>query len=522
MDTAQRLNKKLVLAAAVVGVLAVLAIGARAMVADAFGGPLDAAAALPADMQGLVVVDLAEVRDFTDSDLIEYAIQLGQETGELPPGDPGDSLVDFIDGELGIDIDRDVLSWIGRSAAVGVGGDLSQPEPESVIAAITVRNAEEAWDFIDLVVARTLEEVPSAVTAETTIDGLRVVILESGEDPAHFGVKDEHLVIADSRQSMEAAYRTLDSGNSVLDAEWFQAANSELDRNAWMKIIVNPAFINDALVDMTELLDESGETASGLGDSNLTSLGLSYGLDGDEITMEAYVGFVDVPNVDMVRPLSLAMLSDLTHTPDMLFGVELADDFGEQMLAGMEDAEPGTIDDMQQMSLDFLGVDLVDAGLAQISEHFIVSLAGTDLEAFDVSVAVGLLDARPLTDAFEVLRSEMASDGADVAGRDGLIRFLGEGIDVGVLGDEFVFRLDGDPAEPTPFVDSAGYEWLAGSFPDGAIFYMDLRNILTADETGLDPEMLEDLDALRIGATFDAGEDNVRFTGIMQISLTNR
>ncbi|MCP3975129.1 MAG: DUF3352 domain-containing protein [bacterium] len=522
MDTAQRSNKSFVLAAAVLGVLAFFAIGARAVVADAYGGPLDAAAALPADMQGVVVVDLAEIRDFADSDLVAYSIELGQETGELPPGDPEGSLIDFIDSELGIDIDKDVLSWIGRSAAVGVAGDLSQLEPESVIAAITVRNVEEAWRFVDLVVERTLAEVPSAVSSETTIDGLRVVLLDSGENPAHFGVKGEHLVIADSRQSIQSAYDTIDSGTSVLDAEWFRAADSELDRNAWMKIMVDPAFLNDSLAEMTELLDQSGDTGSRLGDNALTSIGLSYGLEGDEVTMEAYLGFTEEFGTEMSSPLPLTMLADLAHTPDVLFGVELPDDFGELMLAGIEESSPGAVAEMEETSLQFLGIDFVSAGLAELSGHFMVSASGDGLDAFDVLVSAGLADSQPLTAAFEELRVQMASDGIELGGRDGLLRFRDENIDIGVLGDEFVFQADSDPGTATPFVDSEGYEWLASNFPRGAIFYMDLQSLMGADELGLDPEMFDDLDALRLGATFDAGADNVRFTGILQISLSGR
>ncbi len=519
VDTAQRSNKRFVLAAAIVGVLSIFAIGARAVVADAFGGPLDAAAALPADMQGVVVVDLAEVRDFADSDLIEYSIELGQESGELPSGDPEESLVDFIDSELGIDIDQDILSWIGRSAAVGVAGDLNQSEPESVIAAITVRNVDEAWRFVDLVVARTLEEFPSAVTSETTIDGLRVVILDSGEDPAHFGIKGEHLVIADSRRSIEAAYRTLDSEVSVLDADWFRAADSELDRNAWMKIMVNPAFFNDSLQEMTELLDQSGDAASQFGENELTSIGLSYGLEGDEVTMEAYVGFAEEFDSEMSTPLPLALIADLTHTPDILFGVGLADDFGEQMMAEMERSSPGVVADMQEASEQFLGVDFVSAGLAELGGHFMVSASGDGLDSFVALVSAGLADNQPLVAAFEELRTQMVADGIELGGRDGLLRFLDENIDIGVLGDEFVFRADSDSGTAIPFAESEGYEWLASNFPRGAIFYMDVRSLMGADELGLDAEMLDDLEAMRIGATFDAGPDNIRFTGILQISL---
>lgn len=522
MDTAQRSNKVFVLAAAVLGVLAFFAIGARAVVADAYGGPLDAAAALPMDMQGVVVVDLAEIRDFIDSDLVAYSIELGQEAGEIPPGDPEGSLIDFIDTELGINIDKDVLSWIGRSAVVGVAGDLSQPEPESVIAAITVRDVDAAWRFVDLVVARTLAEVPSAVSSETTIDGLRVVILDSGEDPAHFGVKGEHLVIADSRRSIEAAYHTIDSGISVLDTEWFRAADSELDRNAWMKIMVDPAFLNDSLAEMTELLDQSGDTASRLGDNALTSIGLSYGLEGDEVTMEAYLGFTEEFGSEMLSPLPLAMLADLAHTPDIFFGVELPDDFGEQMLAEAEASSPGAVAEMQEASLQFLGIDFVSTGLAKVGGHFMVSASGDGLDSFDVLVSAGLADNGPLIDAFEELRMQMTSDGIELGGRDGLLRFRDENIDIGVLGDDFVFRADSDPGTATPFVDSEGYEWLASNFPRGAIFYLDMHSMLGADELGLDPEMLEELEALRVGATFDAGADNVRFTGILQISLAGR
>ena len=518
METAQKPNRSFVIAGVVVGALALFAIGARAFVADAFGGPMDALEAIPADMDAVFVADLAQIRDFADSELLEYAIRAGQDTGELPAGDPGEAFLGFIEDELGIDMEDDVLSWIGRSAAFGVSGDLANDaDPDSVIAAFTVRNPDAAWRFIDLVVERTLEEVPSAVTEETTVDGLRVVILDSGEDPAHFGVKGDHMVIAGDRDSIEAAYATLDSGESVLDVEWFAASNAELDRDAWIKVIVDPKFMNDTFAEMSEFTGDAGFEQP----SSLTSLGMSFGIDGDRISMEAFYEQEDPFDQSPVSPLPLSMLSDLRNTPDALFGFGLADDFGARIIEQMEDSGGGELEQLTEWSQDAFGVDFVSQGLAQLGSHLIITMASDTLATGgDIDIAVGVADRTPLVRAFEEMRTKMAGDGVETSGQDGLIRFVDQDIVVGVLGNEVVFRLDQSGAGSGPFADSEGFAWLEENFSRGAFVYVDIYRIM---QGGLDNEMdeafLDDLEAMRMGATFDTGERSVRFSAIVEINL---
>ncbi len=519
MESARRSNRRIALAGALVAVVAILAIVGRALVADAIGGPLSAVGAIPADVQGVFVADLGEVRELADSELVDYTIRLAQEAGELPPGDPADAYVDYIEREFDIDLERDLLSWIGRSAAIGVGGDAAATKPETIIAAFFVRDEVAAWRFIDMVVERTLGDDPTSTATDSTIAGLRVVALESGDTPAFFGVNGDYMVIADSRDSMEASYRTIDAGGSVTDTDWFQAAYAELDRRAWFKLMIDPRFINDTYDEMADLFDEAiPESYRGL-----TALGMSFGLDGERIAVEVYVEQEEPIDRKGLAPLPLSMISDLRQTPDILFGVAMDEDFGRQTIDQLQAADPRMFDDMVSMAGDMFEVDFVNDGLAQLGGHFLLSVAVGDFnEEVDIDVSAGLLDAAPVVRAFEHIRTLLLRDGVVVEGREGLILLPDAPMTFGVLGDEVVLRLDQMAGEPVPFADTDGYRWLADNFPGGASLYVDIHKLMQLDGTGLDRDSIDDLEAMRLGGTFYSGERSVRFTAILEVDLIDR
>ncbi len=518
MESARRSNRRIALAGTFVAVVALLAIVGRALVADAIGGPLSAVGAIPADVQGVFVADLGEVRELADSALVDYTIRLAQEAGELPPGDPADAYVDYLEREFDLDLELDLLSWIGRSAAIGVGGDAAATKPETIIAACFVRDEAAAWRFIDMVVERTLSEDPTSRATEPTIAGLRVVALESGDAPVFFGVNGDYMVIANSRESMEASYRTIDAGGSVADADWFQAAYAELDRRAWFKLMIDPQFITDTYDAMADLLDEAiPESYRGL-----TALGMSFGLDGARITAEVYVEQEEPIDQKGLAPLPLSMISDLRQTPDILFGVAMDEDFGRQTVDQLQAADPRMFDDMVSMALEMFEVDLINDGLAQLGGHFLMSVAvGDSNEEIDFDVSAGLLDAAPVVRAFEHIRSLLLRDGIVVEGREGLILLPDAAATFGVLGDEVVLRLDQMAGEPVPFAETDGYRWLAENFPRGAALYVDIDKLMQLEGTGLDRDSIDDFEAMRLGATFDSGERSVRFTAVIEIDLTD-
>lgn len=516
MEEASRTNKRLIIAVAVVAVVAFAAIGVRALVASAFGGPMEALEAIPRDVDAVFVLDLADARDLADSELIEYAVRAAQEAGELPSGDPGDALVEQLESELGLSFEDDILSWIGRSFAVGFGGDLNEGEPTTIVAAMTIRNEAEAWDFVEVAIDRTIEEDPTVIVTETTTGDRRIIVVESVGEQAHVTIHGDHLILANSGRSLTSSINALDRGTSVLDTAWLAAADAAIPERSLFKAMLDPALINTALDDIAEFAGEVGAVP----ETEFVAMGMGMGLDGNQISFDFFVEQAEPIDSQGVGPLPLDRLATLANTPDFVLGMALPDDFGQRILNEMDRTEPGLLRDMRESLESEFGFDPTDA-LAQLGGHMWFSAAASDFEAVGTfGMVMGLADPAPVLRLLDDVASVLGNEGVVVRSQPGLLEV--PEIDLIVeVDEELRLTMDSGGANSQPFAASAGFDWLSDNFGDSVVFYMDVYALMTSEQLGLPPEDVEDLEAFRVGASFDTDGNAVTISALIEIDLSD-
>ena len=522
MERATSTNRKLMIGGAIIAGLAVVAIGARAFVADAFGGPLDAAHAIPQDVAFVAVLDLAEARDGLDSEFIDLAFRAAQEAGELPAGDPMDGYQELIEEETGIDIVEDVIPWVGRSVAAAMDGELEDEDVSLMLLSAVVRDEGKAWAFIDKLADRADEE-PGTSISSMTVDGTRVVVIESDEEPLHLTIRDEYMLVGNSTDTLNAAFATIESGDSVFDADWFSAANSELNDDAWLKVMIDPSFIKEAYEEANAQLDEAGLAPSTPEQVDLLSIGMSYAMDGNRIVLEGFAETVEpIEDLPRIEAMPVSAAERLGGDPMMVMGSQLPADMGAMFLDQIEEAEPGSVESMVDLSRQFVGVDLVNALIAEMGDHFLFGMEFDDRGGVAVEGFLGLADSQPMIDAIEEMKAQMLADGAQVGGARGEIDFGPDAPRVAVTDGELTGTFYSGIIGGGTFANSEGYEWLEATFPDGFVFYLDLHEMLLVSENMEGDPLFEQIDWLRMGATFDSSDTVFRGTLIMEMELTDR
>lgn len=514
MEEASRTNKRLIIAVGVVAVVAFAAIGLRAFVASAFGGPLDALQALPRDIDAVMVIDLADARDLANSELLEYAVRAAQESGELPAGEPGEALIEQLESELGLSFEDDILSFIGRSFAVGVGGDLTEPEPTTIVAAMTIRNQNEAWNFVELVIDKTVESDPRVIVTETTSGDRRTIVIESVDEQAHVTVHGDHLIMANSRRSLDSSLNALENGSSVLDTRWLEAANSKLPESSIFKAMVDPSFVNSGLNEVRD----SGLDPGVIPDADFVAMGMGMGLDGNQMSFDFFVERAEPIDIEGFGPLPLAQLAALANTPDVVLGMAMPDEFGRTVLDEMERSEPGLVGDMSEALQQEFGIDPTGA-IEQIGGHMWFAAAAGDFETLGTfGLAIGLADPAPVLRFLDDLARTLEAQGVQVLSQNGRLDFPELDVSV-VVDDELRVTMDQSGSDGEPFATSAGYQWLTDNFGDAAVLYMDVYALMASEQAGIDPETLADLDAFRIGASFEVEDRSVIGSAIVEIDL---
>ena len=73
-----------------------------------------------------------------------------------------------------------------------------------------MRDEGKAWAFIDKLADRADDE-PGTSISSTTVDGTRVVVIESDEDPLHLTIRDEYMLVGNSTDTLNAAFATIES-----------------------------------------------------------------------------------------------------------------------------------------------------------------------------------------------------------------------------------------------------------------------------------------------------------------------
>ena len=135
---------------------------------------------------------------------------------------------------------------------------------------------------------------------------------------------------------------------------------------------------------------------------------------------------------------------------------------------------------------------------------------------------LGLADSQPMIDAIEEMKAQMLADGAQVGGARGEIDFGPDAPRVAVTDGELTATYHSGSIGGGSFANSEGYDWLEDTFPDGFAFYLDLHKLLLVSEGMEGDPLFEQIDWLRMGATFDMSETIFRGALIMEMELIDR
>ncbi len=159
-----------------------------------------------------------------------------------------DEVYGDIEDETGIDVEEDLLPWLGPEIAVAVSDSERIAEDPDLVAFIGTTDAAAAESFLRRLLAYG-EESADVEYEERVVRGyLTFVVDPSDEFSAHMALTDDYIVVAIGKRTLESTLDRMDSGEdlaraSLFDNPGFQEAREAAESPRFGIIYVNPAGI---------------------------------------------------------------------------------------------------------------------------------------------------------------------------------------------------------------------------------------------------------------------------------------
>ena len=444
-----------------VAIIVLSAILVFAVIRDALGDPEDALRAFPADTGIVVSADLAQLADRDSYDgLLDAITEVLRSEGELgAEEDPVEALITEIETDAGLDLRRDVVSWIGRSVAIGVNGDVTSDLPEFLVVSISVRSESKARSFFTDV----LPSLEDPVSVDTTqVAGREAFIIDGdGDSPAYLAITDGLAVFGVSEAALTASLDALDAGTSVLDNPRFIAAADRMPDGVWVSVYVDGRFIEDIVEQAFAEFEETGQAdvdnfLTDFRESlrTLESVGMWAGVTDEAVTVETWAigDEVGVAGANDLVGIPQDVLDSLPRDTFLVVGGGRPDADGiAQAIEDFSAASPELADGIRQASIEALGFDVLDELLAGIGSEVFFAVLGDDASAAAAETHLSFLLSASLVDE-GLVRSGIAQLDDFVADNIGQFRPT-DGIGEVALRDCGSFA----------FIDCGG--WVSAEFP---------------------------------------------------------
>lgn len=500
---AQKSKRGWIVGGIVLAIVAVLAVGSviayRTIIGDAFASTR----AVPDNAQIVVTFDLLQVRDTSQIQaLFDAFAEPMAANGDV---EAGFDIVEEIDRaweeEMGITLSEDVVPWLGRSASIAVwpdGSSLVATEDVQVLVSIGVRNGAGAEAFVDKMMAYAVEN-EGGVLEVGTIDGRKSWLFvpdSEWADPVAVVLDGDLLLASIDERTLRTALAASDDGGLGADPD-YQAAMDLLPPDRVVAYYMSADVVLDIYRD--PMFDDLAPT-----DGVLEALDGWEALSGAITLADDGVRFDVVqtfePNSEAETAWGSLEAGDLRfrdRLPVETYGFAAAaipDAMIDEQIAALEELDPEAFTELRTMSIDLLGVDLIEEVLPNLGREMMFAgiESGDGLLASEadfpigIALALGVLDPAPVRDAVNSLEELAIEEGAPlvVEGGVGIIADGGEtAVAYTVSEDGLVVAssaslLDTLTIGPGGLTSSPLYEELDGALPgDGLLFYLDTHRI---------------------------------------------
>lgn len=383
--------------------------GAAFAIRTLLGGGLDSLQAIPDDVDVVLMVDLLAL---TDSERFEALIttfaEPMEDAGYIESSeiDVMGQIDEALEEELDLDIEEDIIPWVGRSISLGVWAppDLETAGTPDSVFSMTIRDKDAAGEFL-----LTLDDT---MQAEPIGDG---EVYTSGDDAAVAWVGDELLLFATDRSVLRSALDARESG-SIMDDETFTSVVERLPDDRLAAAYVSTDFI-DALAGTA---GDFGADAPGLGD--IEAFALSMSLPDSGLRFDVVQQLAEGAAAEFFDAGSLAGVSRLPADTIGYMGFETDDGAIQRFLDEFRELDPVAYEDMAAGAEDELGVDLLGETLPSIGGEVLLAVVPTrdgmlfeeTGEPIGVLSSTGLVDPEPMKEAVAAVERLAADEGVEI------------------------------------------------------------------------------------------------------------
>lgn len=377
---------------------------------------LSALTAVPDDVDIVFTLDLLQL---ADSDRLNALFSTFAE----PMADAGyidradidiaETISQSLEEELDIDLGEDVLSWIGRSMAVGVWlpSDFSSPEDPGIVLSMSIRDKSAADDF--------LRKVGDVVDVTPLKDGDRYAIAASEGGVVWLG--DELLLFASSDDILIQALAAREGGSLLEDGVFTQVMKQIPSERLFVAYISSSFF--ESIAEAAESLTET--SSAGFTDlGGVQGVAFSVSLPDAGIRVDAVQLLEDGSALLSSAPGDLGVVDALPADTIGFLSFVIPEGSVGSGVSELGDIDPVAYDEViGQMSAD-LGVDIEGEVLPAIGGENVLAVVpdqqGALARQAEVPISLlfslGLLDPEPIENLLSSLETVMREMGLFVVG----------------------------------------------------------------------------------------------------------
>lgn len=506
-------------------VLLVVIVGAATLAIGLLtGSGLESLDAIPDDVDMVVTMDLLQL---TESDKVDSLIQAFarpmEDAGYIESSDIdlAGQLDQLLQDEFGLSLEGDLLTWVGRSMAIGLWlpASLDGAAEPDVVFSMSIRDGEAAADFI-----RSVGEPVD----ETELDDGTVYTFGDGSSPVIW-VGQDLMIITSDRTTLRAA---LDArgGGSLGSDQTFAETISRLPDDHLAIAYIGPSFF-ESIASATSGLAPGMSLDTGAVEG-LRGLAFSLALPDTGVRFDVVQLRDAGASADAVAPADFEDVASLPADTVGYIDFVLAEGQVQTWLDQIREADPAGYDDMVASATAELGVDLFGEVLPSIGgENLLAVINDRDgMLAQESGVPLGILLSLGLTDTGPM--EELAASVESIAAEQGVVIRSGQPSVALMDGSEVLAYDVTDDALVAgtssslvgEFLDGVGgltdtslYEELNGDLPgDGLALYVDMGRIFDMiDMTPQDRAIAAPLRGL--GASYDVDEESVTGSFLMLI-----
>lgn len=389
----QKTGSRVVLIGLSVGAVALLIAGVVYATQMLLGNEFDALEAIPEDAHIVVTMDLLQ---FAESEnlglLIDTFAEPMAEAGYIDSSevDPGAQIDEFLAEEFDINLEEDILPWVGRSTALGswVPLDMDGVEEPAVVWSLSIRDGEAAESFV--------QSISDSLASEPFDDGTLYTEADQPSGLPVVWVGDELLVLATDRTLLREALDARD-GASMADSETFDQVLAELPGERLALFYMGNSFF-ESLAE-TATLQSSGVPGDMEAIGDVLGAAVSVSIPDNGVRFDMVELFTEGSSAISNVSGELSGVANLPAATVGYFGSVLAEGQVRELLDQVRESDPESFDSVAQEAEEALGVDLFGEVLPSIGGEILFAVVNErdGFLAEEAGLPLGILASIGLT-----------------------------------------------------------------------------------------------------------------------------